>query len=71
MSDVPFSSVNPPVVAYAQMCHIDWGYEEGFENVCAKIPQSTKPIDDVRKVTLYPYGCAKLRMTEMPLIKIK
>lgn len=71
VSDVPFSSENPPIVAYADMCHIDWGYEEGFENVCAKIPNSTKPIDDVRKVTLYPYGCAKLRMTEMPIIKIK
>jgi hypothetical protein len=71
LSDVPFSSENPPIVAYADMCHIDWGYEEGFENVCAKVPVCTKPTDEVRKVTLYPYGCSKLRMTEMPILKLK
>jgi len=43
--------------------------EEGFETVCAKVPESREPIGEAREINLYPYGCAKLRMTELPLIK--
>ena len=32
-------------------------------------PKSRKPKGEPISVELYPYGCAKLRMTEMPLIK--
>ena len=67
LGSVPFSSTAPPVVAQVDMCHIDWEYETGYKNVCAKFPASIKAVDTPFKVELYPYGCAKLRMTEIPL----
>lgn len=66
VGDVPFSSKKPPVVVKAKMRKIDWGYEDGYDTVCAKIPASRKGIGDAETKTLYPYGTAKLRMTEMP-----
>ena len=69
VGDVPFSSEQPPLVVKTQTCHIDWGLEEGYENLCAKIPQSTAPLDAPAETELYPYGCTKLRMTELPIVK--
>ncbi|MBR6788147.1 MAG: glycoside hydrolase family 127 protein [Clostridia bacterium] len=66
--DVPFSESQPPVVIRAQMQEIAWGLEDGFERVCAKVPESRMPIGAAQETVLYPYGCAKLRMTEMPLL---
>lgn len=66
--DIPFSSKHPVLVLRAELCHIDWGYAEGYETVCAKLPESRKPIDAPVERVLYPYGCAKLRMTEMPIV---
>ena len=68
LSDVPFSSEAPPVVIKAEVKKIPWGLKEGYESVCAKVPSSTDPITEAETVELYPYGCAKLRMTELPLI---
>ncbi len=68
VSEVPFSSEYPPVVCKAQVAKIPWGYEDGFDTVCAKAPESRIPLSDSVEVELYPYGCAKLRMTEIPLI---
>lgn len=70
LTDIPFSSNMPPITLEAEMCHINWGYAEGYDNVCAKKPLSRKPLDKPFKIKLYPYGCAKLRMTEMPIIKL-
>ncbi|MBQ8551797.1 MAG: glycoside hydrolase family 127 protein [Clostridia bacterium] len=69
VSDVPFSSEKPPVTLTASVKKIAWGTEDGFETVCAKIPASTAPMGERETVSLYPYGCAKLRMTELPLVK--
>lgn len=68
ISDIPFSSNCPPVVIKAKVKKIAWGLEAGYETVCAKIPESTIPLCEEEDVNLYPYGCAKLRMTELPLI---
>ena len=68
VSDIPFSSENPPVVVKAYASRIDWGFEDGYDTVCAKIPQSRVPAGPREEISLYPYGCAKLRMTELPLI---
>ena len=52
------------------MLKINWEYEDGYDSVCAKYPKNLKPIDKTpQEKELYPYGCAKLRMTEMPFIK--
>ena len=68
ISDIPFSSEKPPVVIKAEVKQIPWGFEEGYETVCAKIPESRIPLSEAKIIELYPYGCAKLRMTEIPLI---
>ena len=69
LDEIPFSSENPPVTIKAKAQKNDWGYEEGYDTVCAKVPKSREPLSDEEEITLYPYGCAKLRMTELPLIK--
>ena len=68
VSEVPFSSENPPVVLKARVKKIAWGLEEGYTTVCAKQPQSRMPLSGEEEIEFYPYGCAKLRMTELPLI---
>ncbi len=68
VAEVPFSSVNPPVVIKTGVKKIDWGFEDGYDTVCAKIPESRAPMGDEKEIMLYPYGCAKLRMTEIPKI---
>ena len=68
ISTLPFSSKTPPVTIKATVKKIEWGLEDGYETVCAKIPQARKPIGEQEEIELYPYGCAKLRMTELPLI---
>ncbi len=69
ISSIPFSSENPPVVLHASVKRIDWGFEDGYDTVCAKIPQSTVPLSEAQRIELYPYGCAKLRMTELPFVE--
>lgn len=68
VGDFPFSSDEPPVTLEATVRRIDWGFESGYTSVCAKIPHSTLPLGDEEKITLYPYGCAKLRVTELPYL---
>ena len=65
---IPFSSEKPPVTVKATVRKIDWGFEDGYDSVCAKIPQSREAVSDAEEIQLYPYGCAKLRMTEIPYV---
>ena len=66
VGDIPFSSEKPPLVLKAQVSKIDWGFAKGLDTVCAKVPKSRKAISEREEILLYPYGCAKLRMTELP-----
>ena len=68
VSGIPFSSENPPVTVKASVKKIDWGYEDGYDTVCAKVPESREAVSGEEEILLYPYGCAKLRMTEIPII---
>jgi hypothetical protein len=68
VSEIPFSSTEPAVVVHARVTPIDWGYQDGYNSVCAKVPNSTEPTDESREIELYPYGNAKLRVTEIPKI---
>ena len=42
--------------------------KETPEYVCAKVPESRTPLEEEKEIELYPCGCAKLRMTELPLV---
>ena len=64
---IPFSSEHPPVTLRVNAQKIDWGLEDGYELVCSKWPQSLTPLAPPEEIELYPYGCAKLRMTELPM----
>ena len=69
VSQIPFAEAAPPVVIRAKVRKIDWGLEDGYETVCTKVPESRTPISEKQEIDLYPYGCAKLRMTEMPIVE--
>lgn len=69
VGDIPFSEENPPVTIKADMQQINWGFKFPFRTVARKTPKSRKPISRIKKYELSPYGCAKLRMTEMPILK--
>ncbi len=68
VGSIPFSSDHPPVVIQTRARRIHWGLEDGYETVCAKTPCDATPVSAPEEVVLYPYGCAKLRMTELPLV---
>lgn len=68
IGDIPFSQDNPPVSIKANMRQIDWGLKFPYRSIARKTPKSSKPISELQKIELCPYGCARLRMTEMPLI---
>lgn len=68
LGDFPFSEQNPPVILKIRVAQINWGLADGYEMVCDKTPHSRVPIRDSESVELIPYGCAKLRMTEMPIV---
>lgn len=66
--DIPFSSAAPRVSLTADMVPVRWGLADGYEYVAAPYPQSRQASGQVCKMELVPYGCAKLRMTEMPVV---
>ena len=70
LGDTPFSSQEPPLTLRAKCRRIDWDYEDGYYTVCSKVPDDTSPVDEPEELLLVPYGCTKLRITEMPLLKI-
>lgn len=68
--EYPFSSKNPRVTLTAELMPIKWGLAERYRNVAAPTPKSRKPVGVCEKKTLYPYGSAKLRVTEMPVCHV-
>lgn len=75
IGEYPFSSIEPPVTVKVKARRIDWDMEDGYDTVCGKLPncldknKDTGTPGEIEEITLYPYGCAKLRMTELPIIK--
>ena len=65
---VPFSSENPRVSLKASLCRIRWDYADGYENIAENTPVSKTAVGPREECELIPYGCAKLRMTEMPMV---
>ena len=65
MSEYPFGSEPAAVEIIASLAPIDWPEAHG---VCLPEPNSRMPIDEARPMRMIPYGAAKLRMTEMPMV---
>ena len=68
---VPFSSVNPPLAVKADLTPVKWDWADGFDTVPAVTPVNNIPLGAAQEMALVPYGCAKLRMTEMPKLRRK
>lgn len=68
VGDIPFSQEKPPVTIKAKMQQIEWGLKFPYKSICRKTPKSRKPISAIQEIELCPYGCARLRMTEMPIL---
>lgn len=66
---VPFSKEYPRIVLKTTMQKVGWDYAEGYDCIAAKTPSNCKAISGKEEKTLIPYGAAKLRMTEMPIVK--
>ena len=65
-----FDQTKPCVKITANLAKIDWGREDGFAFVCARMPKCREVLETV-KVDLIPYGCTDLRMTAMPRVMPK
>jgi len=68
-SDIPFSHTKPMLTIEAELSRINWEMADGYRNVPAKYPTDRRAVGAPEKVTLYPYGCTALRMTELPFAK--
>lgn len=67
VSDIPFATEKPAVTIRTKMAEVEWPLEEGYTLVCGRKPLSHRAIGEAQELELIPYGCAKLRMTEMPI----
>ncbi len=65
---VPFSQNHPPVTVKATMQQIAWGLKFPYKSIARKMPKSRVPMNEAQEIELCPYGCARLRMTEMPAL---
>ena len=68
IKDYPFSSKKPPITLTGYFSEIDWGFEEGFDDLCASAPHSLDPIGKKVVLKMKPYGCTNLRITELPFV---
>ena len=71
VDDVPFSSIHPPLSIRVKLAPVTWDWEDGFDTVPAVRPEKRIPAGPAEALELIPYGCAKLRMTELPRLRMK
>lgn len=69
MTDMPFGEHRPPLKILAELVPIHWGFGDGCDSVCAKIPEDCRPTGPVRRIAFQPYGSTMLRMTELPIAR--
>lgn len=61
---MPFSPDGAPIKLKAKMAQVEWKMTDGR---CEELPESKKAVGEPKEITLIPYGCTNLRMTEMPI----
>lgn len=66
---IPFSSKAARICLKAKLARVDWEMAEGYEAVANEVPRGRNALSKAEEATLVPYGCAKLRMTELPFVK--
>ena len=71
VDETPFSSVHPPLRIRAELAPVEWDWEDDFDTVPAVRPAKNVPAGPAEALHLIPYGCAKLRMTELPRLRMK
>jgi hypothetical protein len=67
VGDFPFSTIDSPIEAKANVVEINWPKNNG---VVTRVPVDRKPLSQVKNVRLIPYGCTNLRITEIPFIDV-
>ncbi len=68
VGSTPFSGSYPALTAEVTLRPIAWGMEPGQTDVCRATPEDITPTGDAVTLRLLPYGCTKLRMTELPCL---
>ncbi len=66
-SVAPFSDTQPRLVLEMALNRVAWNENPDCPTVASALPVSAEPIGEPEQKVLFPYGCAKLRMTEMPI----
>ncbi len=64
VGEVPFAPETSPILCKTWAKQIDWDIVQGS---AAPTPRG-EPFGEKERVTLIPYGCTNLRMTELPVI---
>jgi len=67
ISSTPFSPDKPPVTMQVSLAPIPWREENG---TCTPQPDSRVPEGPAQPMTLIPYGCTTLRITDMPIAQV-
>lgn len=70
ISAIPFSGTDPALCIHVRLAPVRWEWADGYDTVPAVRPASDKGIGPAVPMVLIPYGCAKLRMTEMPMVRV-
>lgn len=68
VSESPFSISEPAVILNAEMSEVQWELRKDYPGVCKEFPEQDGTVGKPESKRLFPYGCTKLRMTEMPLV---
>lgn len=69
VDQIPFSSEKPAITLKTKVKKVEWDLEEGYETICGKVPTTYISTSEEEEMILYPYGCAKIRMTEIPFVR--
>ena len=69
--EFPYGQKMPRIGIKANLARVNWDYKDFTENIADVRPRSVNAMGAAEEKLLIPYGCAKLRMTEMPIVKMK